>query len=928
MRKIIYKSSYIKALICIAAALLILSVWPFRLFKTDINVYNPAQTDGRTEVINYLNNASQIFVATNTHIQYIDVLVMDGTACPEFTVSMYDTNMKLYATQKVEVPKTLPGRARVLLDVDVNPDELYTLRFTSIESLYLGQEPWNNVETVAVSYYNTTPAEGQNIVMDYSYHVPVDTANSFLYIGIIVLAAAVLLLLTDMILKKNSKDQLISMETGLKWTLNPIVAIMLIIFFVMIITGKVTKYAPDIITAIVGTICLGAILYYGINHKRDGQNSFFDAEYVRSRIPEFIQSAAIAMVIQACCEYVSGLYDINHYVAERKELIAFAFVIISMFAAKDIWRLYNLVYLVVAGIFGGVFYSRHVAENTTTDEIFVLKATIIIAILLGFILIRTVKELIFRAKTGTLKCSFSDINPLVVGLISVYFILIVVFRNTRTWTVFLAVGFTLLFINYLLWDRKDTFVLNVVRGVVLQFCLCTIWVWARRPYCTYRCVRYTHFFHTETITATYLTMVGCIAVVLLLSKIRKSTMGLNDAGIYVVVSRIRLASIWKELCFFGVVMTYLIFTMARTAYFAIFVVVIFALIMMIGFKGAKKTKLLFSTVGYMIIAVLITFPAVFEIQRTVPALVSEPYQYDIDGYEDAVMRGRQLSSVDYIMIGRFADIFFDKIFSKETHFDEYFNADDEYNEYHATFKEIYLTKGYTWPGLTITDDMWDTQPDNNYKYAALFQWSEQENIKQRLLLEDGIINDTETFDPNHYYGEKYEGIPEDEFWANHAPIVNESVEDTGDETPKEDVIEASDTILEEASGSQDYTNGRISIYKSYLSQLNMTGHDGMGAILENGEEASHAHDVYLQVAFDHGIPTAIVFVLVGICLFIAGIKKYRYERINNPLMASSSIVLLGFAIAGVVEWTYHFSHPMAITMWLLIAPLLRKNHGK
>ncbi len=102
----------------------------------------------------------------------------------------------------------------------------------------------------------------------------------------------------------------------------------------------------------------------------------------------------------------------------------------------------------------------------------------------------------------------------------------------------------------------------------------------------------------------------------------------------------------------------------------------------------------------------------------------------------------------------------------------------------------------------------------------------------------------------------------------------------------------------------------------------MTGHDTMGAILKNGEEATHAHDVYLQVAFDHGIPTAVIFILFGMITFIAGLRFYKENKINAPEKLLTVVMLIGFAVAGIVEWTYHLSHPMAFVLWLSVSPLV------
>ena len=915
MRNIVYKSTFVKAIIYIVAAILILSVWPLKFVKEDVVSENPALTDGMTNKVNYINTASQVFMANYDHIQSVDVLIGENTKASDFKVVMYDTDMKVLAIQKVEVPNELPGYANVLLDVDVTKEQLYTLRFESVDSLYIGQEPWYNPETIAVSYYNAQLCEGMNLVMDYDYRIPLRLPNALLFIGIVILVAAILIVLTDKFVTGKNKDELITLESGLKWVLNPIVAAMLIAFVIAVFLGYVSIYTPDKIFAIIGAICLGVVLFYAINHDRSKTGFVIELEYVRDHISEIIQIIAIAGAIQACCEYVSALYDIHHYVSERKELLWFALIIIAMFTFKDIFNLYNLLIVILSGIAGGFYYKKTLlAANPPLDEsnMFVLKANICIAILLVIILVRTVKAIILKVKSGEIKNIKIKI-PFVI-LMAIYMVLIIVFRNTRYWTIELVVSFTLLMINYLLWEKNASFVKNVIYGVVLQFSLCTIWVWMHRPFSTYRCARYTHFFHTETVTATYLTMVACVSIVLLLSKIKSKG--------------IKLVFIWKELTFFGVVMSYLLFTMARTAIFASGTAIIFALIVMIGFKGKDNCLVLLKTIGFLAISVVLLIPAVFEIQRTVPCLVSDPYEYDIDDYEDEILRGRQLNKTEYMTVGKLGEIFLSKLLGLETNLSDYHNTDDEYDEYHATYRQIYERIGYTWPGVDITDDMWDTEPQGTNHSAYLLGWDEAKIALNNKLIEEGKIGEWDTYDS---YTE-VNGINALDDAINE--ISNElnakdenalSADEIKDELVNSEIIdyEAEPEIVEEEE--LDYTNGRIDIYKSYLAQLNMTGHDTMGALLETGEIATHAHDVYIQVAYDHGIPTAIVFIIFGMFIFILSIILYIKNKNTRPYMAVSLIIFIGFAVAGVVEWTYHYSHPMAFVVWLLITPLINSR---
>ena len=872
MKKIVYKSTAIKAIILITAALLVLSVWPLRMW-TETKVYGtkPASEE-KTPVVNYQNSIMEVFVASDTHLQSISLYVNEGTYTKDFEVELTDGTGKHINTVKVQTPEQLPGYVDIVLDANTVPEELYILKFRSIQSVYLGMEPFDvSSEVLVVPYYNDAPLDGKALILDFEYRVPVSTAKSLLIIGVIILAAAVLWALTDLTLKDKAANGLVTVESVLKNVLNPLAALLLVTCLIFIALGYVSRFAPDNIFAVISVILLGVILFYAINHKRSPA-TVDPREYIRTHIPDFIQSLGIAYAIQACCEYVSGLYDIHHRVAERKEMIGFAVAIIAMFAFSEIFNLYNLIYVVAALIAGIIYFRANVTAEMTADDRFVIKGNVIIAILLGLILIRTVKGLIQK------KCAVPNIVG--AGITLIYFILIIVFRNTRWWTVVMAVSFLLLFINYGMWDKKGNFLANVVRGVAIQFIMCTIWCLMYRPFTTFRSARYTHFFHTETITATYMTMVSCVFLVMLISKIRILYLKKDDNDEERSSGKIKLADIWKELILFGVAVSYLLFTFARTAYAATIVAFAAALIAVFAFSGSKGFILGVKTIGWMCAAVIIMIPVTFEFQRTIPALVSNPYEYDIDEDQDDILHGRNLSSPNYMMVGRLYQMFLDKILDMDAEvMDMYYNDDSYPDEYEATMRQLYeMSDGYDWPGLTITDEEWDSRPTNEQFDMYVLRNGEPEEwkyIAQLKSVEEGQ--------------KEYAAAVEAENEANPEP-------------------------------EPDYSNGRMDIYRSYIEQMNMTGHDSMGAILSDGEPASHAHDVYLQVAFDHGIPTGIVFLLFGLTMFVLSIIYHKKSDDRYEVLPMT--IIIAFAVAGLVEWVFHLSHPISYVMLLTMSVLM------
>ena len=130
---------------------------------------------------------------------------------------------------------------------------------------------------------------------------------------------------------------------------------------------------------------------------------------------------------------------------------------------------------------------------------------------------------------------------------------------------------------------------------------------------------------------------------------------------------------------------------------------------------------------------------------------------------------------------------------------------------------------------------------------------------------------------------------------------------------------------EEETGLDQYTNGRLSIYKTYLTHLNWWGHDRMGAEAPNGEILVHAHNTYLQVAYDHGILTGGIFLL---WVIFGIVSSALYEKRFQEKMRVAGLPLalfLAFAFVGVSEWVFQFGSPMTVALMLGLPSLMWKR---
>ncbi|MCM1135558.1 MAG: hypothetical protein NC400_08280 [Clostridium sp.] len=843
MKKIVYKSKAIQTVILIAALCLLASLWPFRIWHETVSMQISPYTGSMTEVINEEKTVMQSIVAQYDHMDTINVYLAENNTGDYFYLRILDEQWQMICEEKAKIDHdALPGYQEVLIDVDMEVGGLYYIILQGYKDaeLYAGYEAFSpqDMPYLLNLYYDNSGMDGMSLVADYNYSVPLRKTKVLIF-GALIAAAAALSILAVRLWYRKKEDKLITVEKAFRWVMNPIVAAAAAFCLGAVLMGVCGKYTLDNTVYIVSILLLAMILFYGINHNRTGQAPVITFDYLKDHKGDLLQSVAIAGAIGGCCEYMAGLYDIHHAVAERKEMLWFCIAVLAMFKWKEVAKLYNLIYLLAAGFGGWRYYQTHLTEDMDELGVQVLKLTVWIGVLFGLIVVNTVIGL-FRKKLAK--------PSLFAGLLAVFFVLIIVFRNERWWGAVMAAAFTLFYLNYGMWEHKERILVNIARGVVFQFAWATGYSLLYRPYVTFRNARYTHIFHTVTITATYLTMVECAAAVILLCKLAKSR---------------KLRDCWKEMTLFGVASSYMIFTMARTAFFAIGVTLLFVLVITASGKGLERLKSFGKNLGILFIAVAVCLPITFSAQRNIPALVSKPFLYEIEYAmycPEDVMRGRRLDSLNYMRVGRFIDVFAEKIFGiPEGTFDVYgeIAALEEYRRIHGADSA-----------------------------------KAEESFIEDFIEDKGVFGGSASTDK---LVASADYVPED--------------------------------IPEEIPEDNDYTNGRLDIFRSYIEQLNMTGHVEMGAVLKDGEIATHAHNIYLQVAYDHGIPVGIVFALVGIAAFVSSCLYYRREKDKITYAALPAVIIVAVAVAGLVEWIFHLSNPCGLLLMLVITPLMFKNEG-
>ena len=879
MRTILYKSRAVQAVIAILAFAAILTVWPVRMWHTTWQTSGGGTIVSESGTIDSTHDMVQKFIAQYDRIASVSVYVTEVSAGRYMEMSLYDEKMQpVYDTfVDMGVQKT-PGYIRIPMQVGLHVNEQYTMLITPVNASFkVAYEdiPVQNSPYLQETAYQDTAVSGYHLAATYAYSLPLDKMTSLALIAGILAIALLLTVLTEQYYSRyRHRDHLITVARTVQFTLNPICAAGLGALMVMVFPLKLFDDRPtDIIFYELGLIFTAVLIFYGINHRR---YESFDCIICKAKdkftaVKAFGQMIAIALTILFGCEYMNALYDIYHTIAERKMVICLLVLIILTFSRQELFNIVNLGYLIAAGLFG-LYYDKWnrlaVTEKEYNLHNAALTEAIVIAILGGILFINLIRLLLIKIKSvqNTKKRSLHTKNGHISGfgvLTGIFFAVMVIMRNTRWWGVVLVLVYGLFYFRFHVWKDKDLWTDILSGGLILNFLGSWIFCLLYRYFAGFVSARFSFVFHTVTVTAEYLTFMECTAVVLLLAKLYRTD---SHWGI-----RRLAAAIWKEFVLFGMITAYVIFTMSRTAYMAVGFACLVMLLIVARGQGMARIRSVLRNILICVISAILCFPAVFALQRVVPAIVGRPYIFVIEDTVTDLRGGADWGDRSFMCVERFESMFMEKILGMQG--DPYHYPRDQYN-YDNNGKLMYGPDG-------------------------------------ELLQQDSMGNEIQTAHP---------------LYAAAALTADEQMQLLGTPVLMQTGETAGGTRENAVSGLDTFSNGRFTIFGAYLSQMNLTGHDQMGALLPDGETAVHAHNTYLQVAYDHGIPAGIFFAILIISAFFSG---YVYDRKQtNRISALPMAITLGFAIAGLTEWVFQFSNPMTVALMLSWAPLICTNQTK
>lgn len=588
----------------------------------------------------------QVFLAEGTYLRYLDLYMMSGDPGGEsYHLYIYDENNEVLLDRALSVPEPtpeqeLPGFMRFAVGVRTVPGTAYVWQMGGMTAVPMDIAFENTGETGLTAFGNyyvvhdgeTQMHEAQNIVMRLTYtDSPSGRKMLLLYAGIALAAAAAILWAETRGRLSRRLSEEIRVQNVLQLTLGPtllaaLVYLVSIIFIQKAFGGKADDRLVYALGLGAAAVCIALFLF----GKRKGENPTPFRRLAAERGMDWLQAACFAGILWSSVDYMNARYQIWQDLACRKMLFWVCLLLLTMGSLRAVWNRKGIAWCLLCAAAGaGYFLYCRFGMQKQGPELSLAAYEALIAAAAGPVLLSLWDK--FRGR----RFETAGLNRPYAVFLAVFMGLLVVFRNTRGWPIYLAVVFGCFYLFYAGWENRRRLLPNFCSGIILHFVTALIFAMARRPYRSLLYHRYNFIFHTVTVTAYYLALVICaLTVRLLVQTVRK-------AG---------AVRILETLVLYGMAMSLLFFTMSRTGFLAVAAVVVGVVPFAVLFCFRRGPAALGGTVLSMAAAFLVCLPMTYTGIRILPALYNDPYIFEIEESPIAVHRDEAKDSSNYMSV--------------------------------------------------------------------------------------------------------------------------------------------------------------------------------------------------------------------------------------------------------------------------------------
>ncbi len=948
IRRLLSQNRIFQMILFTAAAVLCLMVWPLRTF------YHETVSSGKPAELRYTGPVTmeeivlQQFVPAKEHLSQIRIgcQVEDVHAEDRVFVTIYNAE---YDIVYQEVPYfseiAALGEIVVTPELSVIPGDIYyvglnvhyesvgTLRAAYADAAQLGIEECGELE------YAMTPCEGMQLEISFRYTRPYSG-------GLIVccLLGIVLGAFAFYIAAALGKEAL--QKRGL-W--GRVRKALLLVFFcalefavfaaawMMCVVRVFGGGAPDIAVyaaasllaaCLVGYACLrtvsggkthagvrksggkahaaaqasGGKARAGVRKSGGKAHSAAQASGGKTRAAfawrDYLQSVCFALLIWAGIRYVDADVQWKQDLARNWVFLAFGLSILFTMRIRSVFHGFTLLWGLVL-IPGGMLY---VHLKGTQEHGAAAAGCLMAAVFVwGIVVIHLLRTV--RRQAGQRFCI-----PLALCWAAMC-VLMLCNRHGKQWPVFMAVVFTVFYLIPYTEAQKRRLTENFMRGVVGHF----LWMWVmcllHRPYHRYRFFRYPMYFHTVASTGMYLVLVEAVALILLFFKIKKTGRVWRGA--------------WKEWLLNAVVVSYIVFSMARTAYLA-FIGMCLILIIAAAIVYRPPVKKYAAVAGVFASCTLAALPVVYTLTRCVPAVVNDPVQLnDPERFDEAVRKGEKPDSRRYMDVERLMQIWLER-----------FGISGE--EPDGGTDTVWLGTAACADGAPVCGgrsagaaaDTPSGAAEEVSPAAGVPTEAHREPAAEVVSPAAGVPAEAHR-EPAAEVVLPAAGVPAE---ADREPAAEEVSPAVGVPAEAhrgltaENVPLAAEPASQESEPFDGMSNGRIGIFKEYWKRLNLGGHAQMGIEKADGMDSGHAHNSFLQNAYDFGIPAGLLF--VGLVFGMIGRSVYLIwtGRDRSRMQFAVLMLLSGFTLVSLTEYSSNPCMPLGFSLFFSLFTMRREKN--
>lgn len=633
------------------AVLVFCLIWPFGiLHKTEVFKSDEVQVkeSGPTSVA---NNATQMFIAKGKNLKAVDLYVLNDMQSETITFRIYDGAYKqLWETfYMVDEDAQLPGFIHIPVDMEMEEGREYYYTVEGLtKDLYLAYEDMNASTSFAngTLMYGGYEMQGVNIIIRYLYNEPFSWRITAIF-GVLLFALAKTgcMIVEKMFSGKwKEKNKEITVQNLVQWIANPMLGIVTLTALWTVFPGR--NFGVGVVNYgfyYAGIILAAAVGFFAVNYKRSGNKPLITKEILCDKAWQWAMAVCFAKVLWSCYEYMNGLYTVHHIWATCKIIIWFGLAYLCTLKKEEWLKVWNLIYFIPAVVVAYQRYKPFIGADS--EEAFTCKWQAQMVVVAGFVALQILVSLIqLVLKKRKVNGTF---NYLYAGLFAAVIVLLVVFRNTRTWPVIAAIMFGVFYYRCWIWEKRNYLTHIFCNGIILNFIYMVYFCLMHRPYLRFRHNRFGMGFHTVTMTGYYLALVLCAVIVRLFATYYQTR---------------RWQECWKELGLLGIANVYLFLTLSRTGYLAACVMELFMCVFVVLLREKQKISGILKKVIVGIGVSVLFFPIVFTAQRILPAVANDPIYSEIEVWEYVVEKGDRKDSELYIDIIAFIKVAGNKLF--------------------------------------------------------------------------------------------------------------------------------------------------------------------------------------------------------------------------------------------------------------------------